>query len=142
MTISRRDQNREAVMKNGLLAGAFLFLAGVAQAQHGTAPGGYYPLNYHGDTWTGTVTAVSDQTREIVLSYSDKDKTEVFTGLLQAGYKIKLKNGSMKELKPSDIPIGAQLFVYYTVDVKKVDGKRVKTYEIFKLTQLLDDRKK
>ena len=37
-------------MKKGLLAGAFLFLAGAAQAQHGTAPGGYYPLNYHGDT--------------------------------------------------------------------------------------------
>jgi len=77
-----------------------------------------------------------------VLSYPDKDKTETFTALLQAGYKIKLKDGSMKELKPSDIPIGTQLIVYYTVDVKKVDGKKVKTYEVFKLTQLLDDRKK
>lgn len=119
-----------------------LFVAGAVWAQHGSAPPGYYSLNYSGDTWTGTVTAVDDQTREIVLSYTSKDKTETFTGFLQPRYKIKLKDGSMRELKPSNIPIGAQLIVYYTVDSKKVDGKKIKTYEIFKLTQILDDHKK
>jgi hypothetical protein len=129
---------RKATSAMGLL----LAFCSVASAQHGTAPNGYYPPGYVGDTWTGTVTSVNDEAREITLTYTKGDKTETFTGILQAGYKVKLKDGTSKELKPSSIPIGARLIVYYTPQTKKQDGKKVKIYEIFKLTQILDEEKK
>jgi hypothetical protein len=130
-------------MRKMLLVIGVLFLAsGFAQAQHGTAAPGYYSPAYSGDTWTGTVTSVNDQTREIALAYTNKGKTETFTGNLKAGYKVTLKDGSTTELKPSDIPIGVRLIVYYTLETKKIDGKKVKTNEIFKFTPLPDAPKK
>lgn len=125
-----------------LAIGLVLVIGATAHGQHGSAPAGYYPPTYAGDTWTGIVTSVSDQSREITLTYANKDKTETFIGILQAGYKINLKDGSTRELKPSNIPIGAHLIVYYTAATKKVDGKKIKTYEIFKLAQIVDDQKK
>jgi hypothetical protein len=141
--MSRGGRGWEVTMRKAVLVVGFLFLAGtLAQAQHGTASPGYYPPGYSGDTWTGTVTSVNDQTREIALTYTNNDKTESFTGILQAGYKVKLKDGTTKELKPSDIPISTRLIVYYITETKKMDGKKVKTYEIFKLIQTGDDQKK
>jgi len=113
---------------------ALLIFAAVLLAQHGTARNGYYPMNYHGDTWTGTVTSVNDQTRELTLTYTKGDKTEEFTGVLKAGLKAKRTDGSEAELKPSDFPIGTRLLVYYTPQTKKVEGQKVKTYEIFAFT--------
>jgi hypothetical protein len=101
------------VNKVSLVLSIVLSVSGIAWAQHGTAPGGYYPMGYQGDTWTGTVTAANDNTREITLSYTKGDKTETFTGVLQAGFSLKTKDGSMREAKPSDIPIGMRLVVYY-----------------------------
>jgi 3D (Asp-Asp-Asp) domain-containing protein len=119
-----------------------LFASTIAWAQHGTAPGGYYPMGYQGDTWTGTVTAVNDSTREITLSYTKGDKTETFTGILQAGFSLKTKDGSMHEVKPSEIPLGTRLVVYYKPDAKKVAEKKVNFYEIFKLTTAPEPKKK
>ncbi len=113
---------------------ALLIFTSVLRAQHGTAPNGYYPMNYHGDTWTGAVTSVNDQTREITLAYTKGDKTEAFTGVLKAGLKAKRTDGSEVELKPSDFPIGTRLVVYYTPQTKKVEGQKVTTYEIFAFT--------
>ena len=33
----------------------------IAVAQHGTAEPGLYTFDYHGDTWTGTLTAVDHE---------------------------------------------------------------------------------
>lgn len=117
-----------------LIVTSVVFTIGVYGAQHGTAPPGYYPSNYFGDTWTGTVTSTNDQSREITLTYSKKGKTETFTGVLQPGFKIPFKDGSMRVLNPSYIPLGTRLVVYYTTRTEKVNGNKIKTYEIFKLT--------
>jgi len=104
-----------------------------ALAQHGTAPAGYYPAGYNGDMWTGALTAANDSTREITLSYTKKDKTQTFTGALEEKFTITLADGKKHELKPSDIAPGTILRVYYKPKTKKVEDKKVKYYEIFKL---------
>jgi len=44
-----------------------------------------------------------------------------------------MKDGSMKELNPSAIPKGSRITVFYQAKTKKVDGNKVKYYEIFQL---------
>ena len=112
------------------IAAALVFSA-AAPAQHGTAPSGYYPFGYVGDTWTGTVTSTNDETREITLTYTRGDKTDTFTGALKAGLAAKRKDGSHTGIKPSEIPVGTRLIVCYMPQTKKMQGQKVKTYEIF-----------
>jgi hypothetical protein len=123
-------------MKAELVAVTFclaMAMATSAFAQHGTAPSGYYPFGYHGDTFTGIVTATDDATREITLTYTDskRGKSEAFVGVLLEGYKVKLKTGGEHEIKPSEIPIGTRLIVYYLTKSKKVEGEKIKYNEVF-----------
>ena len=108
-----------------------LALASPGFAQHGEAPNGYYPPGYGGDTWTGEVTATNDATREITLMYTKGSKTETFTGVLREGYKVKLKDGTPHDLKPSEIAPGTRIKVFYSQKTKKDADKKVKYYEIF-----------
>ena len=112
-----------------------LVSGGVTYAQHGTAPTGYYPMGYNGDMWTGAVTAVNDDTREITLSYEDTKhkKTETFVGVLEDGYEVTTRDGQKHELKVSEIPLGTHLIVLYSPKAKKANGKKIKYYEIFKI---------
>ena len=48
-------------------------------------------------------------------------------------FGVQMKDGSMKELKPSGIPKGARIIVFYQAKTKKVDGNKVKYYEIFEI---------
>jgi hypothetical protein len=69
-----------------LVAAGLVFLAApshVAIAQHGQAEGGYYALDYHGDTWTGTLTAVDHEKDAITLTYVHKGKSKNFTGVFK-----------------------------------------------------------
>ncbi len=110
-----------------------LAVAGILHSQHGTAPNGYFPMGFAGDTWTGEVSAVNDANREIALVYTGKKKTESFVGVLQEGYKAKLKDGTLAELKVSMIHAGTRLRVYYMAKDRKVDGRKEKFYEIFQI---------
>ena len=111
-----------------------LFLAvAAAQAQHGSARNGYYPSGYSGDTWSGSVIATSDTTREITLVCNGKNGPETFTGVLQSGYKVKQKDGNFLEVNPSMIHTGTHLTVYYMAKSQKVNGQKVKSYEIFQI---------
>jgi hypothetical protein len=105
-------------------------------AQHGTAPNDYYPPGYSGDTWSGEVTSTNDETREITLTYTKGTKTETFTGMLQEGYKVKLKDGTPHELKPSEISKGTHVMVFYRQKTGKDGDKKIKYYEIFRLQTL------
>ena len=120
-------------MRHKVFAACVFLVAGVLHAQHGTAPNGYFPMGFAGDMWTGEVSAVNDANREITLVYTRKKKAESFVGVLQHGYKVKLKDGSLAELKLSMIPIGTRLRVYYMAKDRKVDGRKEKFYEIFRI---------
>jgi hypothetical protein len=117
-----------------MVSAAFLlFLAvGGLKAQHSSAPNGYFPMGYAGDTWTGEVSAADDASREITLVYKSSKNTETSVGVLQQGYKVKLKDGSLSELKVSTIPIGTRLRVYYMAKNRKVNGQKEKLYDIFR----------
>src|SRR5882724_13204236 len=97
-----------------LLLTLLLAIAGAANAQHGNAGNGYFPPGYAGDTWTGTVTATDDATRSITLTYTNKNKTETFTGTLKEPCcKVKMVDGTMKDLRVSEISQGRRMIVWY-----------------------------
>ena len=121
---------------NKLLIAAILivFCIANAYAQKGAAEPDYYPMGYNGDTWTGEVTATDDSKREITLSYKKKDKEETFVGALEEGYAVKMKDGSMRELKVSEIPTGTRIKVYYITKTKKdASGAKTKFNQIIKI---------
>jgi hypothetical protein len=121
---------------NKLLLAPILIIVCFANvhAQKGTAESDYYPMGYNGDTWTGEVTATDDGKREITLSYKKKDKEETFTGVLEEGYAVKMKDGSMHKLKVSEIPTGTRIKVYYMTQTKKdASGSKIKFNQIIKI---------
>jgi hypothetical protein len=120
-------------MRYAVFAACLFLVAGVLHAQHGTAPNGYFPMGYAGDTWTGEVSGTNDASREITLVYNGSKKIETFVGVVQQGYKVKLKDGSESELKVSMIPTGTPLRIFYMARDRKVDGKKEKFYEIFRI---------
>jgi hypothetical protein len=112
--------------------------------QHGTAPEGHYPKDYSMDTWTGEVVSANNKTREITLTYANGTKSETFTGVLKDNFRLNTKDGSLKELNPSGIPKrdgtamfriskGDRITVFYQAKTRKVDGNKVKYYEIFQI---------
>jgi hypothetical protein len=111
-----------------------LAIAASARAQHGSAGNGYFPQGYNGDTWTGNVTATDDATRSITLTFTGKNKTETFVGVLKdICCKVKMADGTMKDLKVSEISIGRRMIVYYIPSTTKADGKKSTINEIVKV---------
>src|SRR5262249_44756768 len=99
-----------------------------------SAPDGYYPRGYSGDTWTGEVVSTDDTTREITLTYTNKNKSETFTGILIENYQEKTKDGSMKELKPSGIPNAAHITVFHKPKTKHAGRNQANHEEYFKVS--------
>jgi len=96
-------------------------------------------MGFSGDTWTGIVSATRDETREFTLTYTKGDKTQTFTGVLIEGYKVTSKDGGPHELKVSEIPQGTRLKVYYMARDRKIEGRKVKFYEVFKIVSVPKD---
>jgi hypothetical protein len=86
-----------------------------------------------GDAWTGVVVASSDDTREVTLSHPDKNKTDTFVGILAEGYKVRLKDGSQRELKVSELKPGMRIRVFYKTKTEYVAGRSVKVQRIHRV---------
>jgi hypothetical protein len=98
------------------------FLPIITSAQYGTAPNNYYPLNYSGSIFTGTVTeSASDQ---IALKFIKDSKTEIFTGRFETGCSVPSRDGS--RMTPTDIPNGTVMTTFFNTTTKNVDGKKIK----------------
>jgi hypothetical protein len=123
---------------------ALTILSVPAYAQHGEDQEGYgyYQPGYHGDTWTGEVTATNEATREITLTYRKGQKTETFTGVLDKGYKTQMDDGTVKELEFYRFRIGMRLTVYYMAAERKEAGKKIKYNRIFTLRSAPPETKK
>lgn len=113
----------------------------LAVAQHGTAPDGFYPPGYFGDTWTGEVISADDNTREIILRYAKKDKTETFVATFPEGFTVTMRQNPQYKLKPSDIPLGTRVMVFYLPKTKKMNGTKVKFNEVFNIKTVPKDQK-
>src|SRR2546426_1790990 len=117
--------------------------SGIIWAQQGniywgrrdTPPPYLSPLDYKGDIWKGEVVRTDNLTREITLTHRKGDKSQSFIGMLREGYKVNLKDGSVHELKVSEIPIGTRLIVYYVTRTRDVGGKKEKYNRIFSMTK-------
>jgi len=125
-----------------LLVAALLITGSTAEAQHGTAPSGYYPDTFQGDTWTGLIASKNDQTGEITLQYSHGDKTETFVGIIEKGYLVLPRGGAERPLRPTDLPVGMKITVYYLSDTVKIEGKKVKVYTIFTIKEVPNNRQR
>src|SRR5262245_28554817 len=121
-------------MKKLVLSVALILLcAGISIAQHGTAEPDYYPAGFNGDTWTGEVTAASEDTREFTLTYTKGTDTKTFVGILPKGYTVKMKDGRDYEVKMAEL-MGMRLKAYYITKKKKdANGVKTETHEVFKI---------
>ncbi|HEY6305475.1 MAG TPA: hypothetical protein VI488_03330 [Candidatus Angelobacter sp.] len=102
-------------------------------AQQGTAPPGYYPRGYVGDTWTGQITAVDADKREITLTYTGRKGTQNFVAYVPEHYKVHLNNGREQDVKMSDFRIGGRIKVYYMLKTTEVNGQKVKRNEVIRI---------
>lgn len=116
-------------IKSLLTPAAILVVLPVAFGQHGTARN-LQEGSLH-DTWLGIVVSTNDATREITLASIGG---ETFTGVLKDRVSTKAKDGSIKQLRPSDIPKGTKIIVFYEQKRTKAENGKVKVYnEIFRL---------
>jgi hypothetical protein len=117
-----------------MVAAVFLATALAASAQHGTVQRGTEdPLPFTGDTWAGQVQATNPDTREVTLTAETHGQSESFIGVLEKGYKVKLVDGTEHEVQLSELSPGTQLTVYYYPKTKKVNGKKLKINQIFRI---------
>jgi hypothetical protein len=86
-----------------------------------------------GDAWTGKVISTSDATREITLRHPDDNKTEIFVGILEEGYKVKMKDGSLRELKVSEMTPGMRVRVFYKTKQQDFGGRKMKIHSIHRV---------
>jgi hypothetical protein len=120
------------MMKILMTMAIIIVSAGLASGQKGSAESDYYPLNYHGETWTGEVTTINSETREITLTYTKKDKTQTFIGVLEPHCQVPMRDGNYQELKLSDLPKGIRLKVYYIGKEEKTSAGKVMVNRIFR----------
>jgi hypothetical protein len=131
-------------------------------AQKGTAQPGFYPLNYHGDTWTGEVTAADEDKRELTLTFKKGDKTQTFVAFVpntgvgwmtdeegdrviaiypQDDDKDKTEDANQTGKKPKPEPahlnlqdlMGRKVTVFYISREKKVNEEKVKFNEVIRI---------
>ena len=91
-----------------------------------------------GNTFAGEVVSSNETTREITITYTDKDnnKTETFVGVLKPGYQLKLRDGTLRDLQMSDLKPGVRVRVLYKEKSDNVAGRKVKFSQIVSITFL------
>jgi hypothetical protein len=143
---------------------AFFFLTltlaccAAAAAQKGTAEPDYYPLNYSGDTWTGEVTAVDNDKRELTLTYAKGKKPETFIAVIPDGgfgwgkdgggdrvlmfFGENDKANAAAGMEKADLNefMGRRIKVYYKRKDKKVGDEKVKLNEVFRIKVLKSEK--
>jgi len=119
-------------MRNALLAiVATLSLASPQYAQKRSS-------TIFGNTFAGEVVSSNETTREITITYTDKNnnKMETFVGVLKPGYQQKLRDGTTRDLQMSDIKPGLRISVLYKEKSDNVAGRKVKFSQIVSITFL------
>jgi hypothetical protein len=102
-----------------------IFMSSTLTAQKGSAPPGFYPGNYNGDTFTGTV--IQTGSDFLTLKYQTGAKEEVFSGTIEKACMAQTKHDprTIKELHLTAIPKGSVLTVFYnTARSKNANGSK------------------
>ena len=122
------------------------FLVPAALAQYGNAPNNYYPANYGGATFTGTVSANRDD--QVTLTFEAKGKVETFVGRLERSCAVPSKSG--RGMTAADFPLGTEVTAFFNKETKKKnDGEKAKENVIIAVTfdswngqKVTEDKKK
>jgi hypothetical protein len=130
-------------MKKLLVALALLILcAGAPMAQTEKTERHYFPMEYRGDTCTGEVIAVNEDTREITLTCTEGDETRTFVGVLGKRYKVKIKGGSKQEVKLADLPGKRVTVAYLPQSEMDVKGVMAEAHEVILILILPNEHAK
>jgi hypothetical protein len=70
-------------------------------------------LPEEGESQTGTVISTNDSTRVITLAVTDGTQPGTFIGVVIDGYRVRMKDGSFRDLVVYQIPPGTKITVHY-----------------------------
>jgi len=104
------------------------------RAQYGSAPNGYYPYNYAGSIFTGSLESAAADTQEMTLVFTKDSKSQRFAGRLESACGWKDKDGTAHSFKASDIPKGTVLTAFYKATTKKSGGQKITENSIFAIS--------
>jgi hypothetical protein len=86
-----------------------------------------------GDSCTGTVISTNDSAREITLAVADGSNTGHFIGVVVNGYRVRMKDGNLRDLVVSQIPTGTKMTVRY---FDEVTGQAPTSTEIHRIYRI------
>jgi len=112
----------------------FWLLAPQIGAQRGTAPNGYYPPNYSGAIFTGTLESATPDTRQVTLLYVKRADTQRFLGRVESACGWKDKDGTAHTFEISDVPKGTVLTAFYESVTNKSGTQPAKENVIFAIS--------
>jgi hypothetical protein len=97
---------------------------------------------FMGDACTGVVVSTNEATREITINYPDlkTKQPQTFVGVLIDGYKQKLRDGSSRELKVSELTPDMRVRVFFKEKTENVGGQKVKVATIHRIVFLGRDQ--
>jgi hypothetical protein len=107
-----------------LLVAGFLVTVSALDAQKGTAPNGYYPASYSGDTFTGTLQPVNKDSPSFSLVYTKNGKSETFPARLESKCKLTNKAGVTQSFGMEAFSEGAVLTAFYRTSKNKVTHEK------------------
>ena len=90
--------------------------------QKGTAHGGYFPTNYGGSTFTGSLSSVTDTT--LALTYVHGSKSETFEGEVSSPCFLPISKTETRQMPLTELPRDVEITAYYQTKTTKVDGKK------------------
>lgn len=111
-----------------ILAAMLLLFPCALLAQHRTAPSGFYPPDYSGDTFTGTVVSTDSLNDTVTLEYhaQQRDLESLLVRLDDGGCAVPSRTGEPMHAK--NIPQGSVVTIFYAPRNEKHDGKKTKAY--------------
>jgi hypothetical protein len=90
-------------------------------------------LQDEAESRTGIVISTKDSTREITLAVGDGTKTENFTGVVIDNYQVKKKDGSLRDLVVSEIPVGTKITVQYFDEMIGSERTTTEVHRIYRV---------
>ena len=93
-----------------------------ALGQHGQAEPGFYTFDYHGDTWTGEITAIDHAKAVLTLTYKHKDKLETFRGVIKPPLQVIDKDGNRAPAQVR-VKVGDRITAYYIKEGSRYSTK-------------------
>jgi hypothetical protein len=97
---------------------------------------------FMGDACTGVIVSANETTREITVNYPDlkTKQPQTFVGVLVDGYKQKLRDGTVREVKLSDLKPDMRVRVFFKEKTENVAGQKVKVTTIHSIQFLGRDQ--